>query len=317
MKCLLEVNNLNFSYPNGVFDLKNIDLSVKPGQKLCLAGVSGSGKSTLLRVIAGLEIQHGGEVLFSGEKVLSAQEKLLAGQKGIAYLSQGFALDLFHKVSDNIKNKILHWDYKKRDKRVEELLKVTQLNHLANELPGSLSGGQKQRLAFARAVADHPQLLLLDEAFNQLDVQHKNRLMNFMFENQPKGQAIIWVSHEPKEIFRHSDKVLVLHKGKIVRKTSPQKLYEQPRTAYEAALTGTFLPYKLFKKIIYLRPENISIVDEKTRLKGTISEVRYVQGRFEALLLLNGNSIRIPVDKEIKPGSVYLKMNPYACKTNI
>lgn len=310
----LEVNDLEFSYPDADFALQTISFKLKKGSSLCVAGLSGSGKSTLLRCLAGLEDFNKGAITLLGETVLPSGDQLISGHPNIAYLSQDFALDPYHKVADNIKNKILHLDYKERDQKVEELLQVSRLKKLESCLPGDLSGGQKQKLAFARAVASDPDLLLLDEAFNQLDVQNKTRLLTYLFEKRNQKQSTIWVSHEPREIFRFSEKVIVLNQGKLMRRTTPERLYEQPRTAYEAALTGSYFPLKVARKTVYVRPENILISQEKTRLEGELKEIYYIQGRYEGLLQWKEHMIRIEVSESQKPGLVFFKINPYACK---
>lgn len=316
MNLLLNVKNLSFQYDNSEFQLEAINFNIKENTSIALAGVSGSGKSTLLKCIAGLLSPNQGAIEYQNEPVLSPHEQLIPGHPEIAYLSQDFSLDTHHTVKENIKNKVLHLPYQERDRRVEKLLKITELKALENLKPKELSGGQQQKLAFARAVANRPQLLLMDEAFNQLDIQNKMKLSHFIHHNREENQSIIWVSHEPREIFQWTEKVLVLHKGKLVRKTTPQKLYEQPRTAYEAALTGNYIPYKLFKKTIYLRPENIQISEKPTQQIGDLLKSYYIQGKFEHLISWKKQLIRIDSDSPLNSGKVYLKITPYACKTN-
>jgi len=193
----------------GEMDL-DVGLEIKEQDFIAISGESGSGKTTLLRILAGLDeaqgkIEVGGEIWLDGDYMLPVQKR------EIGFVFQEYALFPNMCVQENLL-------YVNKDKKLsQKLLEMTQLTALAKRFPDTLSGGQKQRVALCRAMMRRPKLLLMDEPFSALDpamrlkLQDEIALLHKEFET-----TTILVSHEPSEIYRLSDRVLVLDRGKIV-----------------------------------------------------------------------------------------------------
>ena len=188
---------------NGEMNLK-LSLEIEEGCFLALTGKSGSGKTTLLRVLAGLEeakgyIEIGHEVWLDGEQSLAPQKRK------IGFVFQDYALFPNMSVEENLlfvnKDKVL----------AKRLLELTELTALKKRLPSTLSGGQKQRVSLCRAMMNRPKLLLLDEPLSALDADMRTKLQNEILTlHKEFGTTTIMVSHDPSEIYRLSNRVVVL-----------------------------------------------------------------------------------------------------------
>lgn len=194
---------------NGKMNL-DIDIEIKEGDFVALAGESGAGKTTLLRILAGLEeaegfIEVGGEVWLDGTKALAPQHRK------IGFVFQDYALFANMSVEENLL-------FISKDKALaSHLLKVTELTHLKDRLPNTLSGGQKQRVSLCRALMNRPKLLLMDEPLSALDPAMRTKLQHEILAlHKEFGTTTIMVSHDPSEIYRLSKRVLVLEQGKIL-----------------------------------------------------------------------------------------------------
>ena len=168
----ITIQNLNKHFGN-FHALKNINLNVPTGKLVSLLGPSGCGKTTLLRIIAGLENADGGNILFDGQDVTAKHVR----ERKVGFVFQHYALFRHMNVFDNVAFGLTVLPKSERPPKeqirtkVEELLKLVQLSHLAKSYPHQLSGGQRQRIALARALAVEPKLLLLDEPFGALDAK--------------------------------------------------------------------------------------------------------------------------------------------------
>jgi len=226
--------------------LKNIDLTIKPGEFVSLLGPSGCGKTTLLRIISGFLKPSSGKILLDGRSV----ENLSASQRGVGIVFQNYALFPHMTVWDNIA-------YGLRAKRlpstrvntkVSEMLELVQLGHLAKRYPSELSGGQQQRVAIARALAVEPKLMLLDEPFSALD---KNLRLDMQIEIRrllsEQGVTAILVTHDQEEAMSMSDRIAVMQQGEIHQFDAPSQIYDQPATLFVSTFVGTcnLLPAKL------------------------------------------------------------------------
>ena len=175
-----------------------------------LSGESGSGKTTLLRILAGLEEAKG--TLKIEDKIwLDNKFNLPTQKREIGFVFQDYALFPNMSVEDNLL-------YVNADKELaEHLLKITELNELKKRLPNSLSGGQKQRVSLCRALMNRPKLLLMDEPLSALDPKMRTKLQNEILQlHKEFHTTTIMVSHDPSEIYRLSNRVLVLNQGKII-----------------------------------------------------------------------------------------------------
>ena len=215
--------------------LLDIDLRVKEGEFLALAGQSGSGKTTLLRILAGLEdasghIQLGNQTWLEGNKALPPQSRK------IGFIFQDYALFPNMTVEENLL-------FVNRDKSLAtHLLQLTALDALKDRHPSTLSGGQQQRVALARAMMNRPKLLLMDEPLSALDPTMRSRLQQEILTlHKAFGTTTIMVSHDPSEIYRLASRVVVLASGKIIQEGSPKEVLLQTHGSQKFSFEGEVL----------------------------------------------------------------------------
>ncbi len=206
---MIKINiNKKLHGASGQMDL-DINLDIKENDFVALAGQSGSGKTTLLRILAGLE-EASGEIKI-GDKIWLDKKTIVAPQKReIGFVFQDYALFPNMSVIDNL------LFVKKDNELANHLLNITELSELKNRLPNTLSGGQKQRVSLCRALMNRPKLLLMDEPLSALDPSMRMKLQNEILTlHKEFGTTTIMVSHDPSEIYRLSNRVVVLNHGQI------------------------------------------------------------------------------------------------------
>jgi sulfate transport system ATP-binding protein len=230
----IEIEGIHKSF--GEFPvLRNVSLNVPTGELVALLGPSGSGKTTLLRIIAGLESPDSGRILFNGK------EATLRGvrERQVGFVFQHYALFRHMTVFDNIafgltvkSNKLRPGKEEIRDK-VFTLLKLIQLEPLADRYPGQLSGGQRQRVALARALAVEPQVLLLDEPFGALDAKVRLELRRWLrrLHNEIHVTSV-FVTHDQEEALEVADRIVVMNAGCIEQQGTPSEVYDHPTTPF-------------------------------------------------------------------------------------
>jgi len=228
---------------NGKMEL-NIKLEIQKGAFVALAGESGSGKTTLLRIVAGLEEAEGmivvdDEVWLDGKKALSPQKR------GIGFVFQDYALFPNMTVEENLlfveKDRLL----------ADELLVLTELSELRKRLPSTLSGGQKQRVALCRAFMKRPKILLMDEPLSALNPEMRTKLQTEILMLHKKfGTTIIMVSHDPSEIYKLAEQVLILEQGKILKNGTPKEIYLKGVDEKKFTFDGELLEF-IEKKNLY------------------------------------------------------------------
>jgi sulfate transport system ATP-binding protein len=232
----VEVRNITKTF--GSFTaLNNVSLNVESGELIALLGPSGSGKTTLLRIIAGLEFADPGtaQVLFHGEDVTN----LPASQRRAGFAFQHYALFRHLTVFENIafglrvRPRTTRPTEESIRARVTELLKLIQLDPLANRFPSQLSGGQRQRVALARALAVEPKVLLLDEPFGALDAKVRKELRRWLRRlHDDIHITSIFVTHDQEEALEVADRVVVMNEGSIVQIGPPHEVYDRPTNAF-------------------------------------------------------------------------------------
>jgi len=221
--------------------LSNINLNVPTGKLTSLLGPSGCGKTTLLRIIAGLEHADSGTILFDGQDVTTKHVR----ERKVGFVFQHYALFRHMNVFDNIAFGLSVLPKAERPgkeairAKVEELLSLVQLSHLAKSYPHQLSGGQRQRIALARALAVSPKLLLLDEPFGALDAKVRKELRTWLRDiHHELGITSILVTHDQEEALEVSDEIVVMNHGKIEQTGNADTLYRAPANAFVTEFLG-------------------------------------------------------------------------------
>ncbi|RDB36774.1 MAG: ABC transporter ATP-binding protein [Spirobacillus cienkowskii] len=215
--------------------LKNINfqISISDGEFISLVGPSGSGKTTLLKAITGIEKISDGVISLSSNVISSSKIHLPIEQRNIGLVFQDLALFPHLNVAENIKYGLCKKNKTEVSARLNELLKLVQLNEQSEFYPHMLSGGQQQRVAFARSLAPKPKLLLLDEPFSGLDFSFRREIA-LKLKNIIKNQKTtsIYVTHQPEEALYLSDKIILMNNGEIVQIGTPQDIYLNPNNLF-------------------------------------------------------------------------------------
>ncbi|PSC05142.1 sulfate ABC transporter ATP-binding protein [Alsobacter soli] len=221
--------------------LRGVSLEVEPAELVALLGPSGSGKTTLLRVIAGLEEQNGGRVLFDDIE----SHRLSLRDRRIGFVFQHYALFRHMTVADNIAYGLKARPRRERPsseairQRVGQLLDLVQLTGLEKRFPGQLSGGQRQRVALARALAIEPRVLLLDEPFGALDARVRKDLRQWLRDvHRRTGHTTLFVTHDQDEALELADRVAILNDGRIEQVGTPDDVYDKPATPFVCGFLG-------------------------------------------------------------------------------
>jgi sulfate/thiosulfate transport system ATP-binding protein len=217
--------------------LDNVSLAIAGGSLTVLLGPSGSGKSTLLRIIAGLEEPDEGDVSIHGEDATGVPPQ----QRGVGFVFQHYAAFKHMSVRDNVAFalKIRKRPRKEIQERVGELLKLVQLEGLADRYPSQLSGGQRQRMALARALAAEPRVLLLDEPFGALDARVRKDLRAWLRRlHEEVAVTTVLVTHDQEEAMDVADRVAVMNEGRIEQTGKPRDLYEHPANEFVMTFIG-------------------------------------------------------------------------------
>lgn len=236
----ITIQNLNKHFGN-FHALKNINLNVPTGKLVSLLGPSGCGKTTLLRIIAGLETSDNGKILFDDQDVTHKHVR----DRKVGFVFQHYALFRHMNVFDNVAFGLTVLPKNERPSKekirakVEELLSLVQLSHLAKSYPHQLSGGQRQRIALARALAVEPKLLLLDEPFGALDAKVRKELRTWLRDiHHNLGVTSILVTHDQEEALEVSDEIVVMNHGHIEQTGSAEAIYRKPENAFVTEFLG-------------------------------------------------------------------------------
>ncbi|WP_422858112.1 ABC transporter ATP-binding protein [Flagellimonas sp. S174] len=246
---MLNVQIRSFDY-DGRLILKDIFFKINKGEHLALMGESGSGKSTLLKLIYGLVHVEEGSIFWGEKQALGPNYNLVPGEPYMKFLSQDFDLMPFTSVEENIAEHLSVFTQESHAERVKELLDLIELEAFAKTKVKNLSGGQKQRVALAKALAQEPELLLLDEPFSNIDHFKKNELRVRLFPYlKRKGISVLTATHDSNDVLSFADEIMVLKNGKIEDHQKTEYLYKNPKNYYVASLFGTIneLPVSLLK----------------------------------------------------------------------
>ncbi|KIF61610.1 ABC transporter ATP-binding protein [Pseudomonas fluorescens] len=235
-KPLVSLHNLNKHYGDFAA-VDNISLDIKDGEFLTFLGSSGSGKSTTLSMLAGFETPSSGEILVNGQSLVNVPPH----KRDIGMVFQRYSLFPHLSVRDNIAFPlaIRKLAAAERDKRVDAMLKLVQLEQFAHRRPSQLSGGQQQRVAIARALVYEPRILLMDEPLGALDKKLREDLQDELRQlHRRLGITIVYVTHDQEEAMRLSQRIAIFSHGKIVGLGSGYDLYQNPPNAFVASFLG-------------------------------------------------------------------------------
>nr|WP_225102250.1 ABC transporter ATP-binding protein [Streptomyces sp. CoH27] len=232
----VRLSGISKTYDNGFTAVQPLDLTVPQGSFFALLGASGCGKTTTLRMIAGLEEPSSGTVHLGDQDVTH----LPPYKRPVNTVFQSYALfphlDIFENVAFGLRRRGI----KSVKKQVEEMLDLVQLGEQARKKPHQLSGGQQQRVAVARALINHPKVLLLDEPLGALDLKLRRQMQLELKRIQTEvGITFVHVTHDQEEAMTMADTVAVMNAGRVEQLGSPTDLYEHPNTTFVANFLGT------------------------------------------------------------------------------
>jgi sulfate transport system ATP-binding protein len=237
----IEIRNVTKAF--GAFvAVDDVSLTVPTGELVALLGPSGSGKTSLLRIVAGLERADQGQVLFEGEDATLYDVR----HRRVGFVFQHYALFRQMTVFENVAFGLRVRPRASRPPeatiraKVTDLLKLVQLDWLADRHPKQLSGGQRQRVALARALAVEPKVLLLDEPFGSLDAKVRQELRRWLRRLHDEIRVTsVFVTHDQEEALEVADRVVVMNRGKVEQIGTPQEVFERPSTPFVMGFLGS------------------------------------------------------------------------------
>jgi sulfate transport system ATP-binding protein len=295
--------------------LSDVNLTVQTGELVALLGPSGSGKTTLLRIIAGLEFATHGSILFGGEDA----SKKDARSRQVGFVFQHYALFRHLSIFENVAFGLRVRPRSTRPTKAEikdkvlELLKLVQLEGLAERYPSQLSGGQRQRVALARALAVEPSVLLLDEPFGALDARVRQELRTWLRHlHDDLHITSVFVTHDQEEALEVADRVVVMNHGKIEQIGTPDDVYEHPANPFVMNFLGSVNvfhgrvhngeahlgPPIPSTPVSYVRPHELDITRQPSNEAGVEAIIRYIHavGPTVHLELDRGNGVQLDAE---------------------
>ncbi len=236
----IEVKNLVKRF-GAVTVCDDLNLNIPSGELVALLGPSGSGKTSLLRIIAGLETPDAGSVLFNGEDATHVAVR----ERQVGFVFQHYALFGHMTIFENVafglrvRPKDTRPSEAQIKAKVTDLLKLVQLDWIADRYPHQLSGGQRQRIALARALAVEPTVLLLDEPFGALDAKVRKELRRWLRRLHDEMHITsVFVTHDQEEAMEVADRIVVMNQGRIEQEGTPDQVYDHPATPFVLQFLG-------------------------------------------------------------------------------
>jgi multiple sugar transport system ATP-binding protein len=234
----VHLDHVTKRFRGGVVAVRDLTLTVEPGEFLVLVGPSGCGKSTVLRMIAGLEEVSAGRVHIGGKDVTTQ----LPRQRDVAMVFQSYALYPRMTVRGNIAFglRMRRTPKAEREQRVNRVAGILGLEHLLDRRPAALSGGQRQRVAMGRAIVREPKIFLMDEPLSNLDAKLRVSMRaQLSMLHQRLGVTTVYVTHDQVEAMTLGQRVAVLRDGVLQQCDTPQRLFQQPVNLFVAAFIGS------------------------------------------------------------------------------
>ena len=302
---ILQLRQIRKSFDNTEV-LKGIDLEVAQGEFIPLLGASGCGKTTTLRIIAGLELPDAGQVILEGQDITNREPN----KRDVNTVFQNYALFPHMNVSDNVGYglKIRKVPKAEIERKVEQALRLVQLEEYGKRMPDQLSGGQKQRIAIARAVINEPKVLLLDEPLGALDLKLRRQMQLELKRLQKRlGITFIYITHDQEEAINMSDRIGVMHEGVLEQLGTPNEVYYQPKTSYVADFVGNANILHKNGETFAIRSENILMNGEAVcTQEAVVVEKSFAGGQLRILFRLpDGQTLtasRYGIDNDLQPG---------------
>lgn len=313
----IEIRGIQKSF-QGTPALLPTDLKLRHGQFTTLLGPSGCGKTTLLRMIAGLEQPDGGEIYAEDRCIYSMNKRIdvPAHKRSFGMVFQDFALwphmTVYENVAFGLKAAKIKADLRQK---VTEALAMVRLKGMEDRYPHQLSGGQQQRVAFARAVAIRPALVLFDEPLSALDaVLREEMRIEMMSLVKDMGLTALYVTHDQVEAMSMSDEIVVMRKGEVLQRGTPEMIYETPSHPFVASFIGKSNWLTVDHSMV--RPEHVTwsrISTEDECYQATVLSVSYVGERYEFRLQVDGlDKWTAYLDKRVPVGErVNLYVSPH------
>lgn len=322
MRSLLSLQNVKKHF-GAVTAVDGVSLDINENEYFALLGASGSGKTTLLRMLAGFEALTDGDILLEGNSIAHSPPN----RRPVNLMFQSYALFPHMSVARNIAYG-LEMDKLPRKQikaRVDDIISVVQLAHLANRKPDQLSGGQRQRVALARALVKRPKVLLLDEPLGALDKKLRSEMQLELKRLQHEfGITFVMVTHDQEEALVMADRIAIMQDGKLLQVGTPYEIYEFPQTRFAANFIGVmnFLPVTFtgsgfqaadgsmitttqtsewqmdYQAVAAIRPERLHIgVESDNALTGKITDIAY-----------NGLDLLLHINTPIADSPMILRM---------
>ncbi|MBC8159904.1 MAG: ABC transporter ATP-binding protein [Roseiflexaceae bacterium] len=220
--------------------IDQVSFSISDGEFFVLLGPSGAGKTTTLRLIAGLEKQDAGSVLFNGEVV----DTLAPPERDIAFVFQQYSLYPTMSVYDNmafpLRSPLRRTPEPEVKRRIEDVAQKLRIGHLLARKTARLSGGEMQRVSIGRAIVRDPQIFLMDEPLSNLDAKLRESLrIELEHIQKTRGSTTLYVTHDQIEALTMADRIAVLDHGRVIQIGTPHDIYDRPATTFVAQLVGT------------------------------------------------------------------------------
>ena len=306
--CSLRVERLSKSYGSGRV-LDDVSFAVDAGQFFTLLGPSGSGKTTILKIVAGFVPQDDGDV-YADDRELSREPP---HRRDIGLVFQNYALFPHMTVTANVgfALRMRKVPRTEAEQRIRQALEIVRLTGFEHRYPRQLSGGQQQRVALARTLVFNPSVVLMDEPLGALDRKLREHMQTEIKQIQRRlGITVVYVTHDQEEALTLSDRIGVMHHGRLEQLGTPEDLYERPRSRFVADFIGesNFLPGRVVgstgatvafethrgaklhatagpdattgARVLFVRPEKIALAresgDQGDAVLGTVRDVVYV-----------------------------------------
>ncbi|ELR66689.1 ATP-binding protein [Photobacterium marinum] len=284
----------------------NLDLEIKKGSLVTLLGPSGCGKTTVLRLVAGLEKPTSGQIFIDGEDVTNTSIQ----HRDICMVFQSYALFPHMSLHDNVGYglKMLKLPADEIKQRVDEALKLVDLEGMGNRFVDQISGGQQQRVALARALVLKPKVLLFDEPLSNLDANLRRNMRETIRELQQRFNITsLYVTHDQAEAFAVSDTVIVMKDGDIMQQGSPDELYKSPASMFMANFMGDANIFSGYYDGEHIEINGYRIPADPKVVEGKLKGCYQVGIRPEAILLAHEGEPcqQCVVESAVYMGSMY------------